>query len=208
MTSTVSAQQVTQLLELVERFAARAEALGVRIHRVAALDEVAAIAAALAEDGGPAAFPPPRGDQWSAILAPSLDNTHPALRQFLTARGVPLVAVDTAHPTTASVGIALGISAADYGIAETGSLIVADNFPDRLVRMLAPKHIALLNLADLLPGLDQAGERLQQLAGTAAGRYISFITGPSRTADIEMSLTVGAHGPAELHIAIIGAAQG
>lgn len=210
MASVVAGTQDVALDRLMDRFAERASKLGVRVHRFAVLDEVAELAAELVKDGGPAAFAPPAGEGWRAVIAPALDGAEPALRQHLTARGVALVEADAAQPRTASVGVAVGLSAALHGIAETGTMIVADRLTDRLVRMLAPKHILVLHLADLLPGLDEAGERLRVLANAgpdAPGRYVSFITGPSRTADIEMSLTVGAHGPAELHIAILGAAQ-
>lgn len=210
MAIAVAGEQSAALNRLVDRFAERAEKLGVKVHRLAVLDEVAALAAELVKDGGPAAFAPAAGDGWCAVVAPVLDTAEPALRHHLTARGVTLVEANAEHPTTASVGVAVGISAALHGVAETGTMIVADSLTDRLVRMLAPKHILVLHLADLLPGLDEAGERLRVLANAgpdAPGRYVSFITGPSRTADIEMSLTVGAHGPAELHIAILGAAQ-
>ena len=210
MASAVVGTQDAALNQLVDRFVERAGKLGVRVHRFAVLDEVAELAAELVQDGGPAAFAPPAGEGWRAVVAPALDEAEPALRQHLIARGVTLVEANAAQPRSASIGVAVGISAALHGIAETGTMIVADRLVDRLVRMLAPKHILVLRLNDLLPSLDEAGERLRVLANAgpdAPGRYVSFITGPSRTADIEMSLTVGAHGPAELHIAILGAAQ-
>ena len=211
MASAVSTGRGAAMEQLVGRIAERAGKLGVHVHRVATLDEVAELAATLVTDGGPAAFAPAAGDGWRAIIAPTLDAASPALRQHLTTRGVALGEIDVAEPRTASVGVAVGISAAAYGIAETGTMIVADGLADRLVRMLAPKHILVLQIDNVLPGLDEAGARLRDLTAAGAdapGRYVSFITGPSRTADIEMSLTVGAHGPAELHIAILGAAQG
>ena len=209
MASAVAAGQGAALNRLLDRFADRAGKLGVRVHRFAVLDEVAALAAELVRDGGPAAFAPAAGDGWSVVVAPGLDAAEPALRQHLVARGVTLVESDAARPTTASVGVAVGISAALHGVAETGTMIVADRLADRLVRMLAPKHIIVLDIKNMLPSLDEAGERLRTLASASEGpgRYVTFITGPSRTADIEMSLTVGAHGPAEVHIAVLGAAQ-
>lgn len=210
MASTVASGPSAALQGLVDRLEARAGNLGVRTHRVATLDEVAALVAELVSDGGPAAFAPAPGAGWCAAIAPTLDATHPALRQQLISRGVGLAVVDAADPASASTGVAVGISAAQFGIAETGTLIVADALVDRLVRMLAPKHILVLEVGNMLASLDEAGARLRDLtlAGPdAPGRYVSFITGPSRTADIEMSLTVGAHGPAELHVAVLGAAQ-
>lgn len=203
-TRTEAATAAGELAWLVEQLAERAGRLGVRTHRVASLDEVAALVAELAIDGGPAAFPPRAGEPWRVAVAPALDVAFPALRQHLIARGVVVGAVDPADPGGSFAGVAVGVSAAVHAVAETGTLVVADQFADRLVRMLAPKHVVLLGHDALLPSLDEAGARLAALVASGAAPYASFITGPSRTADIEMSLTVGAHGPAELHIAVVG----
>jgi len=195
--------------QLVGALAARAGKLGVQTHRLADLDALAAIVAELVADGGPAAFAPTDGAGWRAIVAPAAEATHTGLTARLAARGVALATADAANPEGASVGVAVGLSLARHGIAETGTMIVADTLTDRLVRMLAPKHIIVLDVCDILPSLDEAGARLRALIAAGPdwpGRYISFITGPSRTADIEMSLTVGAHGPAEVHLALLGAA--
>jgi L-lactate dehydrogenase complex protein LldG len=192
--------------QLVGDLAARAGKLGVQTHRLADLDALAGLVAELVADGGPAAFAPTDGAGWRAIVAPAAEKAHPSLAARRTARGVALTTADAANPEGASAGVAVGISLARNGIAETGTMLVADTLTDRLVRMLAPKHIMILDVRDILPSLDEAGARLRDLIADGPGRYMTFITGPSRTADIEMSLTVGAHGPAEVHLAILGAA--
>jgi len=198
------ATQTTQE-RLVGDLAMRAGKLGVQTHRLADLDALAGLVAELVADGGPAAFAPTDGAGWRAIIAPAAEAAHPGLAARLTARGVALTTADVANPEGASVGVAVGVSLARNGIAETGTMLVADTLTDRLVRMLAPKHIMILDSRDVLPSLDEAGARLRALIADGPGRYMTFITGPSRTADIEMSLTVGAHGPAEVHLAILGA---
>lgn len=210
MAIAISEAERAILERLVEDLAARAGKLGVQTHRLADLDAVAGLVAELVEDGGPAAFAPAAGAGWRALVAPAAEAAYPGLGARLTARGVSLVAPDVVVPSGASVGVAVGVSLARYGIAETGTMLVADTLTDRLVRMLAPKHIMLLDGRAILPSLDEAGARLRELAVAgpdAPGRYVSFITGPSRTADIEMSLTVGAHGPAEVHLAILDETQ-
>lgn len=193
-----------QQQDLVAQFAERAARLGVKTHRFATLDEVAALVAELATDGGPAAFPPAADEPWRVALGPVLDAARPALRQQLASRSVTIGVVDVADPGGSFAGVAVGVSLAAHGVAETGTLVVVDDLADRLVRMLSPKHVVILAFDDLLPSLDEAGARLTALITSGVGPYITFITGPSRTADIEMSLTVGAHGPAELHIAVLG----
>lgn len=102
----------------------------------------------------------------------------------------------------------IGLSGADYVIAETGTLALS-TLPGQMrgVSLLPPVHVAVVKdsqivgtMADCLAMLQDEGradlpERLTSC--------VSFITGPSRTGDIELSLTVGVHGPGELHLVIL-----
>jgi L-lactate dehydrogenase complex protein LldG len=184
---------------LARRFSARVSRLGVTVERVASLDAVAALAAEFAASVAP--------DLRRVVLAPALAQAYPALRSSLEARGIAPTAIDVANPAVTFGPLAIGISAASLGVAETGSYAIADSLADRLVRMLAYRHIVVLDVGQLVPGLDEAGawlrDRFTGADGNPAGHYASFITGPSRTADIEMSLSVGAHGPAELRIVLL-----
>lgn len=90
----------------------------------------------------------------------------------------------------------VGISAAEFAVAESGSICVrADSMDARLVSMLPPVHVALVPSAKVLPGITEAMSGLRK---TLSQGYASFITGPSRTADIERVLTIGVHGPSRL----------
>lgn len=101
----------------------------------------------------------------------------------------------------------LGISGVTYAIAETGTLALAAHAGQmRGVSLLPPVHIAVARsdqivatLADCLAQLQAAGDDLQHNLTSC----ISFITGPSRTGDIELNLTVGVHGPGELHLVLL-----
>jgi L-lactate dehydrogenase complex protein LldF len=91
--------------------------------------------------------------------------------------------------------ILVGVTKARCGLADTGSVLVTDGDGDPLKASLLPEiHIAILNSSDILPSLPDA-MRLVKNSGAAV-----FITGPSRTADIEMTLTIGVHGPKEIHV--------
>jgi L-lactate dehydrogenase complex protein LldG len=96
----------------------------------------------------------------------------------------------------------LGITAADYAVADTGTLVLASRPGHaRLVSLLPPLHAVVLAPEALLPDLDALSSRLaRDLAGPDGPSNIVFVTGPSRTADIELSLTRGVHGPKELHV--------
>ena len=186
---------------LGDQFATRIAKLGVVVEHVTSTDQIAARVAGLAAAVAPEAR--------RVVLAPALAERYPALRGQLEARGIVLAAINTADPAITFGESAIGISGALLGIAETGTYVVADTLPDRLVRMLAFSHLVVLDGTQIVPGLDDAGEwlraRFAGADGAPSARYVSFITGPSRTADIEMSLTVGAHGPAALRIVILDA---
>ena len=99
----------------------------------------------------------------------------------------------------------VGVVRAAKGIAQTGTcIVVTDDESLRLDTMLPEVSVILLNRADILPDLPSAAPflRAEQTQGRAS--YVSFITGPSRTADIERVSAIGVHGPLELHIVLIG----
>lgn len=98
----------------------------------------------------------------------------------------------------------LCISRAEAGIAATGSLLIDLRSPDgRAATALAPKHAVFLDPATIVPSLYDLQEQLAQLLATGNQAYFSLTTGPSRTADIERVLTIGVHGPKELHILVV-----
>jgi L-lactate dehydrogenase complex protein LldG len=93
----------------------------------------------------------------------------------------------------------LGVSLATLGIAETGSVMLAERtLEDRAVGLLTRTHITIVRTSDLVPSLAEAAAAMRDVALRPSGGYGSFVTGPSRTADIEMSLTVGVQGPARV----------
>src|SRR5689334_10934838 len=96
----------------------------------------------------------------------------------------------------------VGITRAQAGIAETGTLVLDSAVErNRLVSLVPPIHIAILDASKIYATL---GETLAMLQSSdEVSPAITFITGPSRTADIELTLTVGVHGPQELHAIIV-----
>lgn len=101
-------------------------------------------------------------------------------------------------------GSVAGVSPGRFGIAETGTVVYAANARlDRLIAMLAPVHFALLYAENIVPDLEVAGGRIRELQMQEGRKYVSFVTGPSRTADIERVLTIGVQGPKELYIVLI-----
>lgn len=95
----------------------------------------------------------------------------------------------------------LGVSCAQWGIAETGSLVLESaREHHRLVSLVPPIHVALLPRSAILGTLGEALDVVRVASGALRSRAVTLITGPSRTADIELTLVVGVHGPKELHV--------
>ena len=100
----------------------------------------------------------------------------------------------------------IGLTGVDYAIAETGSCaIIARPGASRLVSLLPPVHVAVVELGQVLPSLDELFALLRERFGEGdAESYMNIITGPSRSADIEYQLVTGVHGPGEVHMVIVG----
>ncbi len=99
----------------------------------------------------------------------------------------------------------IGMSGVDFAVAESGSLVLLTGpGKGRLVSCLPIVHVAILRPGQLVESLDEIGVLLEASHGQAPPRDspsgVTFITGPSRTADIELSLTRGVHGPKEVHV--------
>ena len=98
----------------------------------------------------------------------------------------------------------LGITGAFLGIAETGTLMLLSGpQTPATVSLLPETHIALLDAGRIVATMEQAWDRLRVERGTLP-RAVNFISGPSRTADIEQTVTLGAHGPYRVLIVIVG----
>ena len=100
-----------------------------------------------------------------------------------------------------------GLSTAELAIAETGSVLLAENALEaRIVGMLTLTHFVLVRKETLFPMLEDAGKLLVELtrSGSDQRHYISLVTGPSRTADIERTLTIGVQGPKALCVIFVG----
>jgi len=92
----------------------------------------------------------------------------------------------------------------DGGVAETGTLVLNSTSEDvRIATMLAETHVAVLPASKIKPDTTALEDELNAVLKADAPSYTAFITGASRTADIERVLAIGVHGPQELHILIM-----
>lgn len=135
------------------------------------------------------------------IAAPGLDGKdESAFQELCLEAGLSLVTENLRE----SVGkIQTGFTMAEYGIAETATLVVPSAAEDtRIATMLSETHVAVLPKSRIRPdALSLAGELKKYMKSPPS--YLAFISGASRTADIERVLTIGVHGPQELHILIL-----
>lgn len=94
-----------------------------------------------------------------------------------------------------------GLTPATWGIAQTGTLVLRSTDENlRIATMLAEAHVCVLNPAGIFPSTDELAPHLDAAIKENGAAYMAFITGPSRTADIERVLSIGVHGPQFVHI--------
>jgi L-lactate utilization protein LutC len=99
----------------------------------------------------------------------------------------------------------VGITGAEYLIAETGSIVVASR-PDhpRAMSLLPPVHITVARATQIVPDLFDLFDLEKWGTPPALPSCLAIITGPSKTGDIELRLVTGVHGPGEVHVVLIG----
>lgn len=122
----------------------------------------------------------------------------PDLQQLGVAALLAELGVELVSPLAGKHALAecdLGITSADAALPETGTLLLRST-PDRprAVSLLPRVHLAIVQPSVLQPDLGPA------LARVSGEGYWVFVTGPSRTADIELTVTIGVHGPRSLHV--------
>ena len=94
----------------------------------------------------------------------------------------------------------VGITAAQWGIAETGTLVL-ESAKDcsRLTSLVPDVHVCILQASQIVVTMSEVLTTMRRELSPA----VTFITGPSRTSDIELTLAIGVHGPRELHLVLI-----
>ena len=171
-------------------FETRAAAVSAEVHRFAGKPDALAFILALLEKEG---VSPAEGAH--AVWAPGtfLDGFD---RERIAADAGVRFQVTRELAASAKVGL----SQAALGIADTGTLVtIATAVVERLVSALPPIHVAILPTSAIVADLAAALRRVSPKEHA----YLSLITGPSRTADIERVLTIGVHGPGRLIIVCV-----
>lgn len=199
---------------MLDLFVTKAEAVSATVTMVASAQETLAYAVALCDRKeacqllvsgcetslSPAAEALCDLKQTKVIAAPGLPpDEQTALAALCQEKGIHLTHDDLrAH----LAGIDIGFTYADFGIADTGTLVIDSSSEQmRLATMISEIHIAVLPRSRLRQTSYDVEDDLRARMQNAPN-YTAFITGASRTADIERVLALGVHGPLELHILI------
>ncbi|MEE8523055.1 MAG: lactate utilization protein [Thermoanaerobaculia bacterium] len=129
------------------------------------------------------------------------------LDPVLQAAGIEVTVCDGRRGTPreelrqAALAADAGVCSADFGVAETGTLaLLARPGQGRSISLLPPLHVAVLDAGDVVQELAELFEKTTERGIPSA---LTLITGPSRTGDIELVLTIGVHGPGELHLVLM-----
>ncbi len=101
-------------------------------------------------------------------------------------------------------GVNVGLAVADLGVAASGTCILnCKDSEKRLATMISEICILILDVKNIKEDLTQVNDYMLNILKSTTPSTITYITGASRTSDIERVLTIGAHGPLELHIVLI-----
>ncbi|OLC58380.1 MAG: [Fe-S]-binding protein [Chloroflexi bacterium 13_1_40CM_4_68_4] len=155
-------------------------------------------------------------DRPSHLIAPAIHKTREEVAELFskeTGRKIPpdnaeLVKVARERLREAFLNADIGITGGNALIAETGTLMLVTNEGNAdLATSLPAVHIAIVGIDKLVPTMEDAVAMLKLLPRSGTGQkitsYVQFITGPSRSADIEQTLTIGVHGPKEMHVVLL-----
>jgi L-lactate dehydrogenase complex protein LldG len=138
---------------------------------------------------------------WSVLGA----HHHPLIDPLVQTLGLKTLFVEERPETISLERCSVGITACDALIAQTGSiLLTARSGGGRALSVLPPHHVVIATIDQLLPDLPAAFELLYVKYGDNYPSFATFITGPSRTGDIERILVLGAHGPRDLTVILVG----
>lgn len=185
--------------ELIGRFTAEAEALTVVVHRAG--DDAAAAAKAREVVSARGATRVLAWDEkW--LNCRGVVETLQASGVALEPCWLPRDGAERRQRLAELDDVTVGLTGAVAGLADTGSLaLVSGPGRGRIASLLPPLHIAMLRVSQLhvsYAAFLAAHPRIEDV-----GSNLVLITGPSRTADIEMTLTRGVHGPGEVHVVLI-----
>lgn len=135
-------------------------------------------------------------------LTPDLVAGRPSLMAAFAEAGLEVIVPASEDPVPAIADVPVGVVQGRLGVAETGSVLVEErSLADRVITMLCQRLIQVVESDTVVARLEDVARWLSQHASGSS--FFSLITGPSRTADIERSLTIGVQGPQEVSVRVL-----
>lgn len=173
--------------DLIDHFVLQAERAASIVHLCNGHQDVAGLIRKLAAGG-------------RISVSNSCVERFPALVVQLESGDGDLVRPESALEAAEAV---VGVTVGEAIVVETGSVLVSESdLQDRLVSMLSPTLVQIVPAESMLPGMEEVGAFLAERHDGGGRGYHALVTGPSRSADIERSLTIGVQGPSEVHVVL------
>jgi L-lactate dehydrogenase complex protein LldG len=141
-----------------------------------------------------------RAEGWNLVAS----HRAPILEEALSNIGLPVLYIENTHVISDLERADVGITGCDALVAQTGSiLLTARSAGGRALSVLPPHHLVIARESQVIVDLPAAFELLREIYGDNFPSFMTLITGPSRTGDIERILVLGAHGPKALTVILV-----
>jgi L-lactate dehydrogenase complex protein LldG len=181
----------------IQQFTAQYEAQAGKVHLTTGITEVTAAMASILRET----------TAQRVALAGLPVEIESAIEYYCSTEGITVLKPPFARTSIPQLidSAQVGISMATFGIASTGTLVeVATDDTFRLISTLPRVHVGLVRAADLVETLAEAAPLIRHFfTQHAQNCVVTFISGPSRSGDIEMRLTLGVHGPEVAHAIVL-----
>jgi len=177
------------LPERIDLFAKISEGLKTEFHRVPTIAAACDLLKQLAAEGG-----------WKKVASHSHHDTDALLEGI----GLPVVRTEKGYAINDLESCDAGVTGCEVLVAQTGGIMVSvESAGGRALSVLPPHHVVIARTGQMVPDLTAAFEHVKRKYGKKFPSFMSFITGPSRTGDIERILVLGAHGPKRLTVLLV-----
>jgi L-lactate dehydrogenase complex protein LldG len=179
----------TTLPEQIDLFAKISEGLKTEFHRVPTLEAAREVLAKLAAESG-----------WKKVATHSHHDTDLLLEEL----SLPVVRTENGYAIDDLESCDAGVTGCEVLVAQTGGIMVSvQSAGGRALSVLPPHHVVIARTSQMVPDLTAAFDHVKRKYGKSFPSFMGFITGPSRTGDIERILVLGAHGPKRLTVLLL-----
>lgn len=191
----VSSVKCLRKSSIITLFRERLEDHGGRVYETSSIDQAAETLAKLLIGEGVK----------SVVLAHMPPEVNSKIMESVKRGNISPLESTEADVARAINSVDAGVTMAKFASADTGSIVeVTYDDVDRLVSALPRIHVCLLSRASVVERFEDSAELVRNSVGVSKPSVVTFISGPSRTADVELKLVMGVHGPHQLHVIVFG----